>query len=147
MHLYGALVDSGYATPYETVPITTISAYTGYTSKTVYITQSGIGWELSTFSLSDVSGSVIAKSRRHRTFNVTCFPFTFEAGTIQDLEDFDDLMNLIDDSNFLWVRFEAGSRNQPSTTDAYPIYIESLNHEVRSGTHGVSLVIRHRYRY
>lgn len=146
MHLYGATVDTGSGTPYDTVLLTTIAGYTGYTTKSVYIIQSGQNWNIETFSFTDVSGSVFGKSRRRKQFNVVCFPFTFKQSTIQDLEDIDDLSNLIDDSNYLWVRFEAGERSQPSTTTAYPVIIDSWSHDIGSGVHRINLTLRHRYR-
>lgn len=147
MHLYGATNDNGSATPYDTVLLSTISGYAGYATKSVYITQSGDSWELESFNSTDVSGSVFGTTRRRRTFRVMCFPFTFESGTIQDLEDIADLTSLIDTKAYLWVRFEAGSRAQPSTTTAFPVYIESFAEDVRSGVHGVTIDLKHRYRF
>lgn len=146
MHLYGATADSGAATPYDTVLLSTIAGYTAYATKAVYITQSGQSWGIDTFSFEDVSGSIFAKSRRRKMFSVVCFPFSFKQSTVQDLEDIDDLSNLIDDSNYLWVRFEAGERSQPSTTTAYPVLIDSFTHDVGPGYHRVNITLKHRYR-
>jgi len=145
MHLYGATVDAGEGTPYDTVLLTTIQGYTGYATKAVYITFSGESFEIETFSAQDVSGSVFAGSRRRRMWPVQCFPFQFTAGTPQSLEDIAALTNLINTANKLWVRFQAGTRNQPSTTTAYPVYVESYAEDSRPNVHGVQLVVKHRY--
>lgn len=148
MHLYGASADAGAGTPYEKVLLSTISGYTGYvTPVTTYISQSGSKWEVESFFSADVSGSIFGTSRRRKVFDVVCWPFAFEAGATQELDDIDTLTALIDTKTYLWVRFEAGSRAQPSATEAYPVIIESYSHDVNAGHHSVRLAIKHRYRY
>jgi len=149
MYLYSATVDTGMATPYSTVLLSTIAGYTGYAamSPNIYITQSGKGYEFESFTTTDVSGSTFGAMFATMVFRVLAFPFRFEASSVdQDLDDIDTLRNFLNGKQFLWVRFDAGSRQQPSSTAAYPVVITAIEDSITGGTHGLTIDFRHKYR-
>jgi hypothetical protein len=148
MHLYKASVDTGYATPYSTVLLSTIAGYSGYSTIDTYITRSGIGYEGESSLTTDVSGSTFGSFSSTMIFRVKCWPFTFDAGSQPDLDDLETLRDFLQGARFLWARFDVGSRDQPSATEAYPIVITGFSDSVNesSGTHGLELELRHKYK-
>lgn len=148
MHLYKASVDTGYATPYSTVAISTISGYSGYSTMDTYITRSGIGYTGESSLLTDVNSSTFGSFNSTMIFRVKCWPFTFDAGSQPDIDDLKTLRDFLQGARFLWARFNAGSRDQPTSTTAYPIVITGFSESVNesSGTHGLELEILHKYR-
>lgn len=156
MFLYGANEDQN-ASKYDTVAITTISAYSGYSN----ITSSLPGGscpilapyedaEFTTSQLVDIGGGTIGSAKRRTIWTVECWPFLFNASsTDTDLDDYFTISDGIHDKRFLWVRFTAGGRTSPTTSGhVYPVYLDgfesSLNKEV--GTRALTITLKHRYR-
>jgi len=148
MHLYKSDVDPLSATRYSTVAIATLAGYTGYETMATYITRSGKGYEGEPAILEDILSSVFGSFSSTLIFRVKCWPFSFNAGSQPDLDDLDDLRDFVEGEQFLWARFVAGSRNQPSATEAYPILITGFGDSVNesSGTHGLELGLRHKHK-
>jgi len=149
MHLYKSTVDSGAASPYSTIAVTTIQAapYSA-SSLDVYITRSGKTFESESFTITDVSGSTFGALFSRMAFNVKCYPFKFDASFDPDLNDINTIRNFLHGARYLWVRFDAGSRDQPSATEAYPVVVVSCEESINEqyGTHGVELQLQHKYR-
>ena len=147
--IYAANQDSGASTAYNDVALSTIAGYSGYTTTAIYIIKPEPNWINEFAGITDVSGATFGKTTRRRAFNVESYPFRFDAGGTQDLDDIDTLSNVIDGKPYVWARVLAGSRTYPGTTNtAHPVNItswgETLN--TQAGTRKLNLTIEHRYK-
>ena len=156
MFLYGATEDQN-SSKYDTVAVSTISGYAGYS----HITSSIPGGscpilapyedaQFETSQLVDIGGGTIGTALRRTIWTVECWPFLFDASSSQsDLDDYFTISDGIHDKQFLWVRFTAGTRTSPTTSGhVYPVYVDSfessLNKDV--GTRGLTITLKHRFR-
>jgi len=147
-HWYKANVDTGMATPYSTVPVSTVAGYSGVTNMDSYITQSGIGYDGEAAITKDVSGSTFGSFSSTLIFRVKMWPYSFNASSQPDLDDLETLRDFFQNARYLWVRFDVGSRQQPSATDLFPVVITSFNDAVNesSGTHSLEMQLQHKYK-
>ena len=147
--IYAATEDPGAGTAYDTLSTATIAGYTGYATASIYILKPEGTWAFDTAIITDVSGSQFGKAQRRRVFNIESYPFRYDAGGTQDLDDIDTFAAVIDGAPYLWVRILGGSRTYPSTAStAHPVictgWAEQLN--VEAGTRRVNVNLEHRYR-
>lgn len=147
MFLYKANADPSAATPYARVAVATLAGYGGYATQSYYITRSGLITEATANTLTDVSGATFGSLTSVIIFNVKLWPLQFNASTEPDLDDAAALRTFLHKAPWLWARFAAGSRQQPSATEAYPVvvteYSESVSEE--GGVHNIELVLKHKY--
>lgn len=147
--IYAADSDSGAGTAYNDVALSTISGYTGYTTTAIFIVKPEANWLFEFAGISDISGATFGKTSRRRAFNVESYPFRFNAGGTQDLDDIDTLANVINNKPYIWARLLAGSRTYPNTTNtAHPVNVTQWAEQVnaQAGTRRLNLTLEHRYK-
>lgn len=147
--IYAADVDSGAGTPYTDVALSTISGYSGYTTTAITIIKPEATWAFEFASIQDISGATFGKSTRRRKFNVESYPFAYNDGSTQDLDNIDTLANVINGKPYIWARILGGGRKWPNTTNtAHPVNVtewsESLN--TSAGSRRLNLTLEHRYK-
>lgn len=155
MYLYGATEDQ-YSGKYDTVAVTTIAGYGGYSQ----ITSSFPGGscpilapyedaEFETSQLVDIGGGTIGSAVRRTIWTVECWPFLFDPSTTDvDLDDYFTISDGIHSKQFLWVRFIAGTRTSPTTSGhVYPVYVDSFSSSLNKeyGTRTLTLTLKHRF--
>lgn len=146
--MYGATVDPATAA-YTMVTASTVNAYTGAASYTVYITQPQAQWAIEGEPLVDIGGWQVSNTTRRRRFSVQCFPFDYGASVsgapangAQDLDNIDDLSELIAGKKYLWAAITGGSRSWPSTAgQLHPVVVTGWSESVNatSGTRGLTI--------
>jgi len=131
-----------------TANIITANGYTNNTAVTVYITQPKFKWAYSQAEFVGSDSSVRKLTVRRKTWEVECFPFTYDAGTSPDLDDIDTLSAVLA-KNYLWVNIQAGGRNYPSTTTkSHPVTFDGDTKDainVNSGRRGLTITLEHRF--
>lgn len=147
--IYAATQDSGAGTAYDTVSTATIAGYTGYVTASIYIVKPEWHRVVESNTIADVSGATFGKARFRKAWNIESYPFRYDAGGTQDLDDIETLADAIDGKPYLWARILGGTRTYPSTSStAHPVNLiswdESLN--LDAGTRRLNLVLEHRYR-
>jgi hypothetical protein len=153
--LYGATVDPA-TTAYTMVTASSVNAYTGASSYTVYITQPQAQWAIENEPLEDISGWQVSNIKRRRRFSVQTYPFDYEAtvtgvpaGGIQDLDNVDALADLVASKKYLWAVITGGPRSWPSTAgQVHPVIVtgwtENINAAAGTRTLGLELELRGR---
>jgi hypothetical protein len=147
--LYAANADSSASIAYNDLSLTSISLNSGYTSSAIYIIKPEAHNGFDFNSVSDINGATFGKATRRLAFSIESYPFRFEAGGLQDLDDIDALASVIDGKPYLWARILAGSRKWPNTTNtAHPVNITNWSESVNSsaGTRRLNLTLQHRYK-
>lgn len=147
--IYVATADPGAGTPYDTLATSTISGYAGYTTTAIFILKPQATWNMDTAIVSDVSGTQFGKAQRRRVFNVESYPFRYDAGGTQDLDDVDTFANLIDGAAYMWLRITGGTRTWPSTSaTAHPVICTGWSEQInaQAGTRTLNVTFEHRYR-
>lgn len=144
IRFYAASTD--YATvAYTRVPKTTLAAYTGLTSIDAYIVAPQNTKDVHGEILTDISGWEESNVTMRDVFDVELYPFTYNATSDPDLDDWDSICAFITGANKLWCAIEAGGRTYPPTsTDAMPVILESISESVNksAGAHNVNLKLR-----
>jgi hypothetical protein len=145
MNLYKATADPT-ATPYTTVPLTTVQGYTGYAAlQDVYILGQQGTWEIEAAETLDISGWKRTKASRRRVFDVICYPFRYnDSSTTPDLTDIDTIAAFVAGAQFLWVQFRGGSRTYPaSLANVIPVSLMEWAEtpQMASGTRGLQIVL------
>lgn len=146
--LYGATVEPA-TTAYTMATASTVNAYTGAASYTVYITQPQAQWAIENELLTDISGWQVGNVTRRRRFSVQCFPFDYgttvsgaPAGGVQDLDNVDALADLIAGKKYLWAVITGGARSWPSTAgQVHPVNVVGWSETVNAsaGTRGLTI--------
>jgi hypothetical protein len=147
--IYAANADAGAGTAYNDVGLTTIAGYSGYTTTAIYIVKPEAHWLFEFASIADVSGATFGKGTKRRAFNVESYPFRYNDGGNQDLDNIDTLAGVIAGKPYLWARLLGGSRKWPNTTNtAHPVNITNWSEAVNSstGTRRLNLTLEHRYK-
>lgn len=147
--IYAANADTGAGTAYNDVALSTIAGYSGYTTTAITIVKPEATWAFEFSSIADLSGATFGKASRRRAFNVESYPFRYNDGGTQDLDNIDTLANVINGKPYIWARILGGTRKWPNTTNtAHPVNItnwaESLN--TGAGTRRLQLTLEHRYK-
>jgi hypothetical protein len=130
--LYGATVDPA-TTAYTMATASTVNAYTGAASYTVYITQPQAQWAIENELLTDISGWQVGNVTRRRRFSVQCYPFA----------------DLIAGKKYLWAVITGGVRSWPSTAgQVHPVNVTGFSETVNAsaGTRGLTIDIELRGR-
>lgn len=131
-----------------TADIITANGYTNNTAVTVYITAPQFRWQYEQVKYTGSDGSERTVTVRRKTWEVICFPHTYDAGTAPDLDDIDTLSAVLA-KGFLWANIQAGGRNYPSTTTkSMPVTFDpdtqdSIN--ATSGRRTLALTLAHRF--
>ena len=142
---YKATVDANTA-PYTEAVAASVNAYTGAASTSCYITapQKTKTWEAET--LEDVSGWLSNSGTLRDQFEVVVYPYAFnDSASYPDLTDWEGLASFLCSADYLWVRFDAGTRKYPTDVlKVHPVILEAISESVnaQSGTHEVTLSLR-----
>jgi len=132
-----------------TANIITANGYTNNTSVTVYITAPQFKWLYEQTKFTGSDGSERTITVRRKSWEVVCYPHTYDAGTSPDLDDIDTLSAVLA-KNYLWANIQAGARNDPSTTtNSMPVTVapdtqDSIN--LSSGRRTLTITLAHRFR-
>lgn len=141
---FGGPVDYGTA-PYTQVAKSTLAAYTGIASTSAYIIAPQKTKDVQSELLTDIGGWESASITMRDKFDCELYPFSYNASSDPDLDDWDALASWLASKKVLWASVEAGSRTYPpSSANAVPVNIEAVSEGVNrtAGTHNVTLTLR-----
>lgn len=142
---YRANTDAA-TTAYIEVSKTALTAYASYASTTVYILAPQKTKNVEGEILADVSGWEDGNTSVRDVFDVELYPYSYNPSTaVPDLDDWEALLDWLNDKPKLWIAIEAGQRTYPSDpTKAHPVVIESVSESVNrsAGTHNVNIQLR-----
>lgn len=146
--LYGATVDPA-TTAYTMVTASSVNAYTGAASYSVYITAPQAQWAIENEPLEDISGWQVSNVKRRRRFSVQTYPFDYAATVtgipangLQDLDNVDALADLIAGKKYLWAVITGGTRSWPATAgQAHPVTVTGWAETINASAGTRSIVI------
>lgn len=141
---YGCSTDYG-TVPYTQVAKTTLAAYTGIATTTAFLVAPQKTKDVQSELLTDISGWESASTTFRDKFDCELYPFSFNASSEPDLDDWDALSAWLATKKALWVSIEAGSRTYPAnSSNAVPVNIEAVSEGVNrsAGTHNVTMTLR-----
>lgn len=142
---YRANVDNA-TIGYTEVLKTTLASYASYAVTTAFIVAPQKTKDVAGERLTDVSGWEDGIVTVRDVFDLELYPYSYNpSATKPDLDDWEALLDWLNEKPKLWASIEAGQRTYPAdNTKAHPVLIEAVSESVNrsAGTHNVNIQLR-----